>query len=179
MVAAPPSLTPLDRTGRKSFIQYLTESLAAMLLCDASLGSCQMSITDPDRVQRKIHAAYIEEEGILDCLWPARLVVVPIADLVRSPEHRHILETEGVAISLQISLEIPGPIQSPIQAHNSPWGPGVVPRSLGSDIISDVVRLAVSGPIAVRPSMTELAADIGPSAPSTAGAGARVRRALL
>jgi hypothetical protein len=39
VVAAPPRRTPLDRRGRKSFIQYEIESPAAILHCEPSLGS--------------------------------------------------------------------------------------------------------------------------------------------
>lgn len=67
---------------------------------------------------------------------------MPVADLVRAPEHGHKLLSDGISV--------PDVVR----------GPGVVPRRLGTDVIADPAGRALFVPVPVRPGITELAMRI-------------------
>ena len=59
-----------------------------------------------DRILRR-HVAlgwligFVKEQGVLDGSWPAGLESVEITELVRTPKHGNVLETESVTGSLE------------------------------------------------------------------------------
>lgn len=102
---------------------------------------------------------HVEEESILDG-GPRGLQRVPVADLVRTPEHGYKLLSDRVGVADIVR------------------GPGVVPGRLGADIVADPARRSRVIPVSVGPGVAELAVRVGDGSVdhSRDGVGLRLRR---